>query len=79
MPSSTVIQTLVLSGLFIIGLLGSTVVNAFAAASGSFALTGSLNTARYGHTATLLSSGKVLVTGGLGVNGINAPLASAEI
>jgi hypothetical protein len=79
MQSSKLIQTLALSGLFMTGLLGSTAVNAFAAASGSFALTGSLNTARYGHTATLLSSGKVLVTGGLGTNGIYAPLASAEI
>jgi hypothetical protein len=79
MQSSKLIQTLALSGVFITGLLGSTAVNAFAAASGSFALTGSLNTARYGHTATLLSSGKVLVTGGLGTNGIYDPLASAEI
>jgi len=79
MQSSKVIQTLALSCLFITGLLGSIAVNAFAAASGSFALTGSLNTARYGHTATLLSSGEVLVTGGLGANGIYAPLASAEI
>jgi hypothetical protein len=31
------------------------------------------------HTATLLTSGKVLITGVLGVNGINAPLASADI
>jgi large repetitive protein len=79
MQSSKVIRTLLLSGLFITGLLGSTAVNAFAASGGSFALTGSLNTARYGHTATLLSSGRVLVTGGLGPNGIYAPLASAEI
>jgi hypothetical protein len=79
MQSSKLIRTLALSALFMTGLLGSTAVNAFAAASGSFALTGSLNTARYGHTATLLSTGKVLVTGGLGTNGIYAPLASAEI
>ena len=70
-------RTLVLSGLVITGLLG----HAFEAlaAAGSFAPTGSLNTARYGHTATLLANGEVLVTGGLGVNGIYAPLASAEL
>src|ERR1035441_8900830 len=71
-------RTIVLSGLCITVLLGSTAVEALAA-SGSFALTGSLNTARYGHTATLLPNGDVLVAGGLGVNGSYAPLASAEI
>jgi Galactose oxidase, central domain/Kelch motif len=77
--SFKMIRTLILSGLFITGLLGSTAANAFAASGGSFALTGSMNTARYAHTATLLQNGEVLVTGGLGVNGIYAPLASAEI
>lgn len=70
-------RTLLLSGVLIAGLLGNGAVRAFAA--GSFALTGSLNTARYNHTATLLANGQVLVTGGLSVNGIYAPLASAEI
>jgi galactose oxidase-like protein/Kelch motif protein len=69
-------RKLVLSGLLITGLLGNSAVKAFAAA-GSFALTGSLNTARYYHTATLLANGEVLVTGGLGVNGTY--LASAEL
>ena len=46
-------------------------------ASGTFATTGSLNTARYFHTATLLPSGEVLVAGGNDINGI--PLASAEL
>jgi len=74
--SFTKVRTLVLSGLLIAGLLGNGAVKALAA-SGSFALTGSLNTARYGHTATLLTNGEVLVTGGMGVGGTY--LASAEL
>ena len=46
-------------------------------AGGTFAPTGSLHTARYFHTATLLPSGEVLVAGGSDVNG--SPLASAEL
>src|SRR6266403_1876155 len=34
------------------------------ASAGSFILTGSLNTARYGHTETVLNNGMVLITGG---------------
>jgi hypothetical protein len=37
-----------------------------------------MNTARYNHTTTLLQNGEVLVTGGLGVNGVYTVLASAE-
>ena len=47
--------------------------------SGTFALTGSLSTARYNHTAMLLPTGEVLVVGGLGVNGDYASLATAEL
>jgi hypothetical protein len=52
-------------------------VKARAASSGTFALTGSLNTARYDHTATLLQNGQVLVTGGVDINGNS--LSSAEL
>jgi len=45
-------------------------------ANGTFSTTGSLNTGRYGHTATLLNNGKVLIAGG--TNNSTA-LASAEL
>src|SRR5437762_2613104 len=43
----------------------------------SWTPTGSLNTARDSHTATLLPNGMVLVAGGFG--GVNGDLASAEL
>ena len=45
-------------------------------ATHSWSSAGTLAPARQLHTATLLSSGKVLVTGGFGASG---PLASAEV
>lgn len=46
-------------------------------ANGRWARTGSLNTERCSHTATLLPNGKVLVTGGFG--GTNSAMTSAEL
>src|SRR5438094_3356024 len=48
-----------------------------APASGTWTATGSLNTARAGHTATLLQNGMVLVAGGFDSTGF--PFASAEL
>jgi hypothetical protein len=47
--------------------------------TGTFSTTGSMQTARYGQTATLLNNGKVLLAGGQGANGNPAALASAEL
>jgi len=44
--------------------------------SGTWTTTGSLNTERYAHTATLLRNGMVLVAGGLDSHGISS---SAEL
>ena len=66
------------SALFLIALTGSAAVQALSA-NGTFVLTGSPNTARYNHTATLLPNGEVLVVGGLGVNGVYVSLARAEL
>ena len=46
------------------------------ARSGTWTMTGSMNTTRYGHTATLLPNGQVLVVGGDGDGG---PMATAEL
>jgi hypothetical protein len=47
-------------------------------ATGVWTATGSMATARYNHTATLLPSGQMLVAGGISEDGVNS-LASAEL
>jgi hypothetical protein len=69
--------TLVLAALFAIGLVATTPVPALAGKlagnSGTWANTGSLNTSRTAHTATLLPSSQVLVVGGYDAAGTLKP------
>ena len=58
-------------------LLGALTAVPALADSGTWTLTGSMNTARVFHMMTLLQNGQVLVAGGRGSNG--RPLASAEL
>lgn len=48
-------------------------------ATGTFSVTGSLNTPRAGHTATLLENGQVLIAGGLAYEPQPTELSSAEL
>jgi HYR domain/Galactose oxidase, central domain len=50
----------------------------FDPATGTFTMTGSMSVTRFGHTATLLANGQVLIAGGWG-GPSHDPLASAEL
>ena len=79
MQGCNMTRTIALSVLFIAGLIGGSSVKVLAG-TGSFAFTGSLNTARRDHTATLLQNGEVLVAGGINFNNnLTTALASAEL
>jgi hypothetical protein len=56
--------------------LGAATAELYDPNTGQFTLTGNMTIARYGHTATLLNNGKVLIAGG--ASGPN-PLTSAEL
>jgi len=62
------------AGLFVIGLLATTVLSALA--SGNWSNAGSMSVARQYHTATMLANGQVLVAGGVNDT---AFLSSAEL
>lgn len=70
------ICTRLLWGLLAVSLIATLAAPALAQTSGTWSTTGSLNTARSGHTATLLANGQVLVAGGSNATGA---LASAEL
>jgi hypothetical protein len=74
--------TVTCSALLMAGLVWNPAFKPVAAAtslSGTFSVTGSLNTARYQHKAVRLTTGEVLVMGRIGVNGNYDSFASAEL
>ena len=82
---SIFVRSRLFTGLIVLVLGALTMLPAvptLAAGSGSWTSTGSLHTARYYHTATLLPNGQVLVTGGYWVDESTytpVPLTSAEL
>jgi len=71
-----VVPTPALAAVVAMSLLAVTASPAVAQTSGNWTVTGSLSTARAGHTATMLPNGQVLVAGGENTAGF---LASAEL
>lgn len=74
MKKSKATRLLLLVSQFVIALVATT--PAFAQSSGTWTKTGSMNTPREGHSATLLQNGQVLVAGGLNNTGV---IAGAEL
>src|ERR1017187_5650679 len=70
------VPTPVFAAAVAMGLLAVTVSPAIGQTSATWTVTGNLNTARAGHTATLLPNGQVLIAGGENTLGF---LASAEL
>ncbi len=65
---------------FLVMLLGSSgYESVMAQSAGSFKATGNLTTPRVGHSATLLTNGKVLIAGGSTFSHFSVSLASAEL
>lgn len=64
--------------LLLLGVTGHAGI-ALAQTPGTFTATAGMTMPRAAHTATLLTSGKVLITGGYGPTGFSPPLATAEL
>jgi hypothetical protein len=77
MFAATLLRHLPLLGLLVIAAAGDAAI-ADAQSPGTFTRTGDMTTARAQHTATLLTTGKVLITGGSQTGGFSS-LASAEL
>ena len=76
-PASAPSANITLTATTVDGTPPATSSAAITVSAHGFIATGSMATARYRHTATVLTDGKMLVTGGQGSN--NAPLATAEL
>ncbi len=73
------LRSIVFSALSLTTMIASHAAPVFAGASGTWVTTGSMKTARLGHTATLLDSGLVLVAGGTnGAGGATRPATAGR-